>query len=94
METVTLPYWAFIVLVVFAAIMLLDRVFLPSMRWYLKRRVNRVIEEINSRLDVEIRPIQFTRRQTLTDQLVFDDKVIDAIKLYADELNMPLLLLA
>ncbi len=89
METVTLPYWAFIVLVVFATIMLLDRVFLPSMRWYLKRRVNRVIEEINTRLDVEIRPIQFTRRETLIDQLVFDDKVIDAIKLYADELNMP-----
>ena len=89
METVTLPYWTFIILVVFAAIMLLDRVFLPSMRWYLKRRVNRVIEEINTRLDVEIRPIQFTRRQTLIDQLVFDDKVIDAIKQYADEHNMP-----
>ncbi len=89
METVTLPYWTFIILVVFAAIMLLDRVFLPGMRWYLKRRVNRVIEEINTRLDVEIRPIQFTRRQTLIDQLVFDDKVIDAIKQYADEHNMP-----
>ena len=89
METVTLPYWAFITLAIFAAIMLLDRVFLPSMRWYLKRRVNRVIDEINTRLDVEIRPIQFTRRQTLVDQLVFDDKVIDAIKLYADEHEMP-----
>ena len=89
METVTLPYWAFITLAVFAAIMLLDRVFLPSMRWYLKRRVNRVIDEINTRLDIEIRPIQFTRRQTLVDQLVFDDKVIDAIKLYAEEHNMP-----
>lgn len=89
METVTLPYWAFVTLAIFAAIMLLDRVFLPSMRWYLKRRVNRVIDEINTRLDVEIRPIQFTRRQTLVDQLVFDDKVIDAIKLYADEHNMP-----
>ena len=89
METVTLPYWAFVTLAIFAAIMLLDRVFLPSMRWYLKRRVNRVIDEINTRLDVEIRPIQFTRRQTLVDQLVFDDKVIDAIKFYADEHDMP-----
>lgn len=89
METVTLPYWVFITLALFAAIMLLDRVFLPSMRWYLKRRVNRVIDEINTRLDIKIRPIQFTRRQTLVDQLVFDDKVIDAIKLYADEKAMP-----
>ncbi len=89
METIILPYWAFIVLVVFAAIMVLDRILLPSMRWYLKRRVNRVIEEINTRLDIKIRPIQFTRRQTLIDQLVFDEKVIDAIKLYSEERNMP-----
>ena len=89
METITLPYWMFIVLLVFAGIMVLDRILLPGMRWYLKRRVNRVIEEINSRLDIEIRPIQFTRRQALIDQLVFDEKVIDAIKSYAQERDMP-----
>ena len=89
METITLPYWIFIVLLLFAAIMVLDRILLPGMRWYLKRRVNRVIEEINTRLDIEIRPIQFTRRQALIDQLVFDEKVIDAIKSYAEEHNMP-----
>lgn len=89
METITLPYWLFIVLLVFAAIMVLDRILMPGVRWYLKRRVNRVIEEINTRLDIEIRPIQFTRRQALIDQLVFDEKVIDAIKLYAEENNMP-----
>ena len=90
METITLPYWMFIVLVLFAAVMVLDRILLPSMRWYLKRRVNRVIEEINTRLDIEIRPFQFTRRQALIDQLVFDEKVVDAIKQYADEHKMPL----
>ena len=90
METITLPYWIFIVLLVFAAVMVLDRILLPSMRWYLKRRVNRVIDEINTRLDIEIRPIQFTRRQALIDQLVFDEKVIDAIKLYAKEHKTPL----
>ena len=90
METITLPYWIFIVLLVFAAVMVLDRILLPGMRWYLKRRVNRVIDEINTRLDIEIRPIQFTRRQALIDQLVFDEKVIDAIKLYAEEHKMPL----
>ncbi len=89
METVTLPYWIFIVLLVFAGIMVLDRILLPGMCWYLKRRVNRVIEEINTRLDIEIRPIQFTRRQALIDQLVFDEKVIDEIKRYAHEHNMP-----
>ncbi len=89
METITLPYWVFIVLVVFAAVMVLDRILLPGMRWYLKRRVNRVISEINTRLDIEIRPFQFTRRQALIDQLVFDEKVIDAIKDYAEAHDMP-----
>ena len=89
METITLPYWLFVILLVFAGIMVLDRILLPGMRWYLKRRVNRVIEEINSRLDIEIRPIQFTRRQALIDQLVFDEKVIDAIKSYAQDHDMP-----
>jgi len=90
METITLPYWLFIALLVAAAIMVLDRILLPGMRWYLKRRVNRVIDEINTRLDVAIRPIQFTRRQALIDQLVFDEKVIDAIRQYADEKDMPI----
>ena len=73
-----------------AVILVLDRLLLPSIQWYLRRRVNRVIEEINARLDIEIRPFQFTRKQALVDQLVFDDKVIKAIKDYAQEHNTPI----
>jgi glycerol-3-phosphate O-acyltransferase len=51
--------------------------------------VNRVIEEVNTRLDIEIRPFQLTRRQALIDQLVFDDRVTEAIKEYASEHAMP-----
>ncbi len=87
--TITLPYWFFLVLCLFALFLVLDRVLLPGMRWYLRRRVNRVIKEVNTRLDIEIRPFQLTRKQALIDQLIFDDKVIDAIKDYAREHNMP-----
>lgn len=86
---ITLPVWIFILLLLFAAIMVLDRLLLPSLRWYLHRRVNKVIEEVSTRLDIEIRPFQLTRRQGLIDQLVFDEKVIDAVKAYATENNMP-----
>lgn len=88
-STITLPYWIFVLITVFAAVMVLDRILLPSMRWYFRRRVNRVIEEINTRLDIEIRPFQLTHKQALIDQLIFDDKVIGAIKDYAEEHNMP-----
>jgi glycerol-3-phosphate O-acyltransferase len=86
---ITLPYWFFILLVLLAVILLLDRVLLPGVRWYLRRRVNKVIEEVNTRLDIEIRPFQLTRKQALIDQLIFDDKVIAAIKEYAQKNNMP-----
>ncbi|MBC8210303.1 MAG: 1-acyl-sn-glycerol-3-phosphate acyltransferase [Gammaproteobacteria bacterium] len=88
-HSISLPYWQFIVLLLLAIFLLLDRVLLPGMRWYLRRRVNRVIQEVNSRLDIEIRPFQLTRKQALIDQLLFDDKVIEAIKDYAREHNMP-----
>lgn len=88
-HTITLPYWLFILLSIFALLLLLDRVLLPGMRWYLHRRVNLVIKEVNKRLDIEIRPFQLTRKQALIDQLIFDDKVIEGIKDYAREHNMP-----
>jgi glycerol-3-phosphate O-acyltransferase len=88
-NTITLPFWIFSLLVLTAILLTLDRILLPGFRWYLRRRVNRVIEEVNTRLDIEIRPFQLTRRQALVDQLVFDDKVSEAIKEYADAHNMP-----
>ncbi|MCP4875890.1 MAG: glycerol-3-phosphate acyltransferase [Gammaproteobacteria bacterium] len=87
--TVTLPSWVFLLLLLTALLLVLDRILLPGFRWYLRRRVNRVIEEVNTRLDIEIRPFQLTRKQALIDQLVFDDKVVVAMKEYAAEHNMP-----
>ncbi len=88
-NTITLPSWVFIILVLFAGIMVLDRLLMPSLRWYLRRRVKKVMDEVSSRLDIAIRPFQLTRRQGLIDQLVFDDQVIDAVKSYAVENDMP-----
>jgi len=88
-SSITLPTWIFTLLVLTAVLLILDRILLPGFRWYLRRRVNRVIEEVNTRLDIEIRPFQLTRRQALIDQLVFDDKVTESIKEYAREHAMP-----
>jgi glycerol-3-phosphate O-acyltransferase len=88
-STITLPYWLFMLLCLFALVMVLDRILLPGMRWYLRRRVNRVIQEVNTRLDLQIRPFQLTRRQALIDQLMFDDKVVEAIRDYAQEQDIP-----
>ena len=88
-DTITLPLWLFGLLLLTAVLLMLDRVLLPGFRWYIRRRVNRVIEEVNTRLDIEIRPFQLTRKQALVDQLVFDEKVVAAMKQYAAEHSMP-----
>ena len=88
-STITIPYWLFVLITVFAAVMVLDRILMPGMRWYFRRRVNRVIDEINTRLDVEIRPLQITQRKALIERLVYDEKVLDAIKQTAQEKGMP-----
>ena len=48
---ITISVWIFVVLVAVAVIAVLDRVLIPSSRWFLRRRINRVIEEIGTRLE-------------------------------------------
>jgi len=89
-QTIAIPLWLFLI---FAGITLwfsLERVFLPGVRWFLRKRVNRIIDEINLRLDIEIRPFQLTKRQVLIDRLIFDPKVMEAIGEYAHERDLPL----
>lgn len=76
---ITIPLWLFLVLFVITILSILDRVLIPSTRWFIRRKVNRVIDEIGTRLDIEIRPFQLTKRQVLIDRLVYDAEVIEAI---------------
>ncbi len=87
---ITISIWLFIFLIFVSAIALMDRILIPSTRWLLRRRINQVIEEIGTRLDIEIRPFQLTKRQVLIDRLSYDPAVIEAIKAYAKEKDMPL----
>jgi len=89
MDTVAVPTWIFLLLLVLSAWAILDRLLIPSVRWYLRRRVNRVIDEINTRLNVHIRSFQFTKRQVLIDRLVYDSKVMDAMRDYAQDRRIP-----
>ncbi len=88
-STITLPVWLAVILALLSLALLLDRVLMPGVRWYLRRRINRVIDEVNTRLDIEVRPFQLTRRQILIDQLSHDEKVASAIRDYAREHDMP-----
>jgi glycerol-3-phosphate O-acyltransferase len=79
MESVTLPLWLFALLLALALWALLDRLLVPGARWYFRRKVNRVIREINTRLNIELPQFKVTRRQVLIDRLFHDPKVQEAI---------------
>jgi glycerol-3-phosphate O-acyltransferase len=88
--SVTISTWFFLLLAVLAILAVLERILIPSTRWFLRRRINRVIDEIGTRLSIQIRPFQLTKRQVLIDRLVYDAQVLTAIQAYAKSHNMPL----
>ena len=86
---ITIPTWLFLILFIAALWAVLDRVLIPSTRWFLRRRINRVIDEISTRLDIQIKPFQMTKRQVLIDRLVYDPKVIEAVQQEAAKRDCP-----
>ena len=88
-SAVVLPLWLFLALLLLAVWALAERVLIPSVRWVLRRRINRVIDEVNTRLNIGVRPFQLTKRQVLIDRLVYDPKVLEAMQAYAQEQHMP-----
>jgi hypothetical protein len=88
-EPVTVPLWLFLPIVAFALWSLLDRLLIPSGRWFLRRRLNRLIDRVNQRLAVEIKPFQLTKRQVLIDRLVYDPQVVAAANEYSKANNVP-----
>jgi glycerol-3-phosphate O-acyltransferase len=87
--SVELPLWLALLGGGLAAWVLLDRLLLPSARWYVRSRAAKVLAEVGQRLKIHVRPFQQIRRQALIDQLVFDDKVQQAAKAFADAKGMP-----
>ncbi len=88
-SSVALPFWLVLILIVFAAIGIVDRVFAPSVRWFFHRRVNQAIDELNQRLDMRIQPFKLTRRQTHIDRLIYDPKVVEAVDAEARATGTP-----
>src|SRR6478609_6367286 len=86
---ISLPLWLVVVLFLLAAWAALDRLLMPGARWYLRRRVNRVIDELNTRLRLKIPPFHRTRRRVLIDRLVYDPAVVEAVDLHAREQGIP-----
>jgi glycerol-3-phosphate O-acyltransferase len=88
-SSITVPVWLAAIIALLALWALLDRLLMPSARWFIRSRANRVLDEVSQRLPIHIRPFQQVRRQALIDRLVFDEKVQHAVRAFADAQAMP-----
>ncbi len=86
---ITLPTWFVGLAALFALVGLIDRLLIPSVRWALRRRANRAIDELNTRLKLHIQPFKLTKRQVLIDRLVYDPVVLDAVANHARDSGVP-----
>ena len=88
-ETISLPVWIAVVggaLVLWA---ILDRLLIPSVRWFFRRRVERVIDDLNTRLDLRIPAFHRTRRRVLIELLTHDPGVMASVERRAAETGAP-----
>jgi glycerol-3-phosphate O-acyltransferase len=88
-QTVNVPLWLFAVMLLLAAWAALVLFLAPGVRWYFRRRVNRVIGEINTRLNIEIPSFKVTRRQVLIDRLFHDPRIQAAVDAFCEEHQVP-----
>jgi len=87
--SIELPLWLVLATLLFTFLWLLQHFLLPSARWIVRRRANRVISEVNTRLALRIPSFKLTRRTVLVDRLTFDPRVIALVDEMAIEQDVP-----
>jgi glycerol-3-phosphate O-acyltransferase len=88
-QIVQLPLWLFILILLFAAVTALSHFLLPSVRWFFRRRMERVVAKLNERLERPIEPFKLLRRHDMILRLSYDAKVVEAVAARAQEAGIP-----
>ncbi|MDX2471636.1 MAG: 1-acyl-sn-glycerol-3-phosphate acyltransferase [SAR324 cluster bacterium] len=82
---ISIPYWVFFILL-FGSIYAVTRtLFLPSLRWFFRRKVNKLVDQLNNSLDIQLQPFKMTKRQALIDRLINDPLILAAAEEYIEE---------
>ena len=83
-QLVTLPLWLLILVLVFAAVTASTHLLFPSVRWFFRRRAERLVAELNKRLERPIQPFKLLRRQEMIQRVIYDPEVVRAVTEYAE----------
>ncbi len=82
-ETIAVPLWVLILILLFAAVTALERILGPTARWFFRRRMERVVARLNARLERPIQPFKLARRHDMIQRLLYDPKVAEAVTEHA-----------
>jgi glycerol-3-phosphate O-acyltransferase len=88
-QTVEIPVWLLIVAGALAAVAALDRIIGPGIRWYFRRRMERAVGRLNTRLQRKIEPFKLARRKDMIVRLAYDARVMEAVADHATETGVP-----
>lgn len=84
-NTVAVPFWLFLLILAFAAVTFASHFLFPSVRWFFRRRMEKVVARLNERLERPIQPFKLARRTDMIQRLVYDPGVSEAIVAHAQE---------
>jgi len=78
-RSVEMPLWLLILIVAFAAVTFASHFLFPSVRWFFRRRMERVVAQLNTRLARPIEPFKLLRRHDTIQRLIYDPQVVEAV---------------
>ena len=88
-QTIQLPLWAFVLILLFAAVTFASHFLFPSVRWFFRKRMERAVARLNTRLRQPIAPFKLARRYDMIQRLIYDPQVTQAIVEHAAANNVP-----
>jgi glycerol-3-phosphate O-acyltransferase len=84
-RAVYMPLWLLVLILAFAFVTFASHFLFPSVRWFFRRRMERVVAKLNERLERPIEPFKLLRRHDMIQRLSYDPKVIEAVAEQAAE---------
>lgn len=88
-RTVEMPVWALVLLLAFAAVTFASHFLFPSVRWFFRKRAERLVARLNARLKRPIQPFKLARRTDTINRLIHDPAVAQAVVDFARDRGIP-----
>ena len=89
-QTISIPLWLFVATSALAVLALTFGALLPAARWYFRRKVRGVLDEISIGLKIELPAFKLTRRRALIDRLMSDPRVLGAAQAHSQTTGAPI----